>query len=230
MELKSIIKLYNGSSFPTLVTNEIGEEYVMKMKGAGNGIISLVSEFIANRIAHNLNWNVPNVYWIKIEENYPWLFGTDEFDDILTKSYGWNLAIQKISYLKSISPTFKEMRELDLLNQLITLDYFFINIDRSNLSYNFLLSKMNKVYIIDHGSLALFYNISMNDRRLFKNHIYYNELESILEFLDERILDIELFKAIFDEIPDKILLEINFNKEILTKIIEDRISFIKSLY
>ena len=53
-----------------------------------NAAVSLLSEFIANKVANKLNWPVTDVDWIYLPDNFPWIFGTDEFDDIVQKSYG----------------------------------------------------------------------------------------------------------------------------------------------
>jgi len=126
MKLKSFVKQYKGSSFPTLILDDNDNKYILKMKGAGNGAISLVAEFIDNRVSSLLNWNVPNAYWIEIKKDFPWTFGTDEFDDILTKSYGWNLAIENIEYIKCYNSSFDEINNSEILNKIVTIDYFLI--------------------------------------------------------------------------------------------------------
>jgi len=90
--LAKFIETYPGSSFPTRSQTTDGEMCVVKMRGAGNGAVALLSEFVVNRLASRAGLSVPDVSIIDIADNHPWDFGSDEFDDLLQKSSGPNLA------------------------------------------------------------------------------------------------------------------------------------------
>ena len=61
-----------------------------------------------------LGWPVPDVAWIDIPQDFPWTFGTDEFDDIVQKSYGWNLGI---AYIPDATPM--GLPQIDLSDSLL---------------------------------------------------------------------------------------------------------------
>src|SRR5688572_16660021 len=94
--LKRILRLYAGSSFPVEVELTTGERCVMKMRGAGNGPTSLLAELVVSRIAGAAGFPVPRAFPVLIPEAFPWEFGTDEFDDLLQRSYGENLGLELV--------------------------------------------------------------------------------------------------------------------------------------
>jgi hypothetical protein len=223
MVLKTFIKHYAGSSFPTLIETESGSKHILKMRGAGNGSTSLLSEFISNKVANKLKWSVPDVDWIYIPDNFPWVFGTDEFDDIVQKSYGWNLAVEYIPNAIQADLKFIETADEDLLNRIYTLDLFFVNVDRTETSNNFLKDDRGQIWIIDHGSLGLFQSIDITRKELFNNHIFHKMLPNKEFVYDYMLNNNKLFLEAIDLIPDSIISEGGFTKETLYKRIAERI-------
>lgn len=189
-----------------------------------NAAVSLLSEFIANKVANKLNWPVTDVDWIYLPDNFPWIFGTDEFDDIVQKSYGWNLAIEYIPYAIQADLRFIETAEQVLINKIYTLDLFFINVDRTEASSNLLKDDRDNVWIIDHGSLGLFQSIENMETELFSNHIFHKMPENKKFVFDQILHDRKLFLQAIDLIPDFIIIEAGFSKEKLLKRITERIS------
>ena len=156
LEPQQFHELFVGSSFPTLITTSTGKKVILKMKGCGNGMINLLNEFIANRVAHFLGWPVPDARFIHIRDDHPWQFGTDEFDDILTRSAGTNLAIDLIDGATLLAADEYATLPEDLLSQIYILDLFFMNIDRAQSSHNLLRDAAGQISTVDHGSLLLF--------------------------------------------------------------------------
>lgn len=221
MRLKRFIKQYPGSSFPTLIETESGDEFVMKMRGAGNGVLSLLSEFIANKVSSSLGWAVPDTDWLYITEDFPWTFGTDEFDDIVQKSYGWNLGIEYIPNAQQLN--LKESTQLhgELADMMYTLDIFFMNVDRTSASLNLLRDNYSQIWIVDHGSLALFHARQTRRQHLFPNHIFYS-YKDILPKYRKELHNENLFNEVIELIPPSILEEAAFTKTELLELVRKR--------
>lgn len=228
--LSKFVQEYKGSSFPTKIVTENNKNIILKMKGCGNGTLSIFSEYIVNRTAFELGWNVPNAEFVIIPDNFPWIFGTDEFDDIVTKSYGINLGIEYISNAEKYPS--KEYGNLDreILKQIYAIDLFFINYDRSTASENILIDKDSKIWLIDHGSVVLFHNSFSKSEVIFPpNHFlnsyisdYKNEKEQLTALTDKK-----LFEMILSEIPNTLYIELGISYDIILNILSQRIEKIK---
>ncbi len=223
MRLKRFIKQYSGSSFPTLIETEGGGEYILKMRGSGNGSLSLLSEFIANSVTSQLGWPVPSVEWVSIPENFPWTFGTDEFDDIVQKSYGWNLGIEYIRDARQLRAKDIDLSDNILLNSIYTLDVFFINVDRTDSSCNLLTDFENRTWLIDHGSLALFHGLEKCGYGLFDNHILHDVIKTAIMNYRMDLHNVNLFQKAIELVPDSILVGSKFSKRSLLELIKARI-------
>src|SRR5215208_3842327 len=82
-----------GSSAPAYVETSDGALYVLKLSGAGAGARGLLTEFLATGIARAIGLPVPATRPLFLPEDFPWQVGTDEFDDMVRRSSGWNLGI-----------------------------------------------------------------------------------------------------------------------------------------
>lgn len=193
------------------------------MRGSGNGAISLVSEYIANRVTHLLGWPVPDVAWIYIEDGFPWVFGTDEFDDILVKSYGWNLGIEYIEQAVPLKTGEHIGMDPVLPDIIYTIDLFFMNVDRTRMAGNFIRDAEGKTWVIDHGQLMLFQPVSLPGLKLFPTHCFYEQYKNRAFRYKKELHNIPLFRQVVNEIPEKLLPETSFTKTALLSLIERRI-------
>lgn len=192
------------------------------MRGSGNGAISLLSEYIANRVACLLGWPVPNAAWIYIEAGFPWVFGTDEFDDILVKSYGWNLGIEYLEHLAPLQANDMVNTEQELLDIIYTIDLFFLNVDRTTLSSNLLKDGNGKIWVIDHGQLMLFQPVQQFGTQLFATHCFHEHYKNKSFHYKKELHDPALFKAVIDEIPLSITEQVHITKETLLALVKRR--------
>lgn len=220
---------YNGSSFPTRITTGTGGQYVLKMRGSGNGAVSLLSEYVINKMAARIGWQVPDVEWVVIPDQFPWVFGTDEFDDIVQKSYGLNLGI---AYLPDAVPVSKgEIPALrqETLNQMYSLDLFFINTDRTAAACNLLKTPQGGEWIIDHGSTGFFHRIRLTGTALFPTHFLLQHTGGPTPQYDDRLHDEGLFGEVLSLVPDDLLTEAGHTREELHGLFRTRVSALSEI-
>lgn len=170
--LRRFLEAHVGSSFPTTVETTDGATGILKMRGSGNGEHSLAAEFLVNRIATRCGWPVPDVFPVSIPEHFPWEFGTDEFDDIVRRSFGVNLGIELVPGAVALSAA--ELRDLPLetLQSMARLDALFCNHDRTVHSSNALRDANGKVWFVDHGSSLVLLRSSVTAPfALASNHV-----------------------------------------------------------
>jgi hypothetical protein len=171
--LGRFLATFRGSSFPTHSETADGTPCLVKMRGAGNGATALLSEFIVNRLASRVGLPVPDVFTIEIPARFPWVYGTDEFDDLVQKSPGPNLALAWLPDVRPISALEHVGLPPDLVSQTVTLDLAFANRDRTPRSANLLIDRHGAYWIVDHGSCRfLFQTPESSSARLPADHVF----------------------------------------------------------
>lgn len=143
------------------------------MGGAGNGVRSLISEYIVNRIASAAGLPVPDAFIVEIPNDFPWEFGTDEFYDLVLKSRGPNLGLAWIEGAEPVPAGDYNHLPQDLVSQVVTLDLTFSNVDRPATNGNLLRDRRGRHWIVDHGSCCfLFPSQSPSTRLLPAGHAF----------------------------------------------------------
>src|SRR5436190_13239010 len=140
-----------SSSSPSRVETRGGEFFIMKLAGAGAGRRGLLTEFLAAGIARSVGLPVPPVRPLLLQKDFPWQIGTDEFDDMLQRSYGWNLGIAYIPDAVALGPGDLAGLPPDFLTHLAFVDRLLQNVDRSVKNPNLIRSPAG-VFAIDFGS------------------------------------------------------------------------------
>lgn len=202
--LSEFISTYMGSSFPTLARTESGRLLVVKMVGSGNGARSLISEFIVNNVSTALGWPVPSASLVKIKSDMPWTFGTDEFDDLVQKSSGWNLGLSYIDQSQKIADSTQVSISDDFKSQVLALDYLFVNIDRTVKSGNLLEDQNRQKWIVDHGSCLVFQTMKPISPRIDSHHIFYQDytrLKNKVDYCVQKLKDFEGFQETLNKVP-----------------------------
>ncbi|TGM78411.1 hypothetical protein EHR01_08120 [Leptospira mtsangambouensis] len=229
LEVTKILELYKGSSFPTKIKANDGKTYILKMKGAGNGVKSLIQEFLVNRVCFSLGFNVPNVYPILLPDEFPWDFGTDEFDDLVKKSFGLNLMLDCIENQIETQELEPNSMSVEIKNQIVAIDFFFKNFDRTKQSNNFLKDRTGKLWIIDHGSCEFLNESIMEESKtLPSNHIFVSETIQNNRYLSQ-IIQFD-FQRIIQEIPQSWVIEIGLKEKDIFLILNKRIHWILSKF
>ena len=150
--VKLIRNYREGSTSPALVETGTGERFILKFAGAGPGPRALLIEFLATRLAGALGLRVPSVQKLFLPEKFPWQIGTDEFDDLVQRSAGWNLGVRFI-------PDARDLVEANLaalpklfLARLGQVDRLLRNVDRTRRNPNLLRDDGGAIWAIDHGA------------------------------------------------------------------------------
>ncbi len=224
--LKQFKQLLSGSSFPVLSELDDGQFCVLKLRGSGNGVPSLASEFLVNRIGALLGWQVPDVFPVQIPEGFPWKFGTDEFDDLVRRSFGVNLGIRYFSDSTQVPGAEWWTLNPSFLKQMAVLDSLFQNHDRSEKNFNVLRDQAGACWLIDHGSCVFLDHPSGIDRfSLTPRHIMKLKEDEYLE--RAHLLSPEIRQAIemaVRDFPEAWLPELKISRDEMLKMMLDRLA------
>jgi hypothetical protein len=205
-----VTPLREGGSLPAIVEADDGFLYVLKFRGAGQGIKALTAELIGGEIARALGFKMPEIVFAQVDEAFGRTEPDEEIQDLLKRSTGLNLAVHYLSGAITFDPAVTVINTR-LASQIVWLDCLITNMDRTVRNTN-MLWWHKELWLIDHGaSLYFHHNWQLLDQQavrpfiLVKDHVLLpqaTELDAVdTEF--KAILTNEKIRAIIDLIPDE---------------------------
>jgi hypothetical protein len=152
-----VLPLREGGSLPAIVEADDLGLYVVKFRGAGQGILALIAELIAGEIGRALGLRVPELVFVDIDP----ALGRNEPDyeirQLLKSSAGLNLALDYLPGSTMFDPAARDSAPPDEASLLVWFDAFVLNVDRTPRNAN-LLVWHRKLYPIDHGAALFFHH------------------------------------------------------------------------
>lgn len=203
-----VTPLREGGSLPAIAEADDGFLYVVKFRGAGQGVKALISELIGGEIARALGFKVPEIVFANLDEAFGRTEPDEEIQDLLKASVGLNLALH---YLQGAITFDASVTKVDtkLASQIVWLDCLLTNVDRTARNTNMLVWH-KELWLIDHGA-ALYFHHSWHNweeqaKRPFlqvKDHVLLSQATE-LDTVDAEfkfILTDQLICSIIDLIP-----------------------------
>src|ERR1700749_4694058 len=95
--IRYVTPLREGGSLPAIVEADDGFLYVLKFRGAGQGIKSLIAELIGGEIARALGFSVPEIVFMQVDPAFGRTEPDEEIQDLLKASEGMNLGLHYLS-------------------------------------------------------------------------------------------------------------------------------------
>lgn len=130
----------DASTSPAHVTTADGAHWVLKFAGAGPGPTGLLTEFLALGIAAAFGAPVPSTRPLWLPQGFPWMAGTDEFDAMLQRSYGWNLGIAFLPDARPVAAAEIASCNPHILDTIANSDALLQNVDRTAANPNLLMT------------------------------------------------------------------------------------------
>src|SRR5215213_8223966 len=155
-----VTPLREGGSLPAIVEADDGFLYVLKFRGAGQGVKALIAELLGGEIARTLGFRVPEIVFANVDPAFGRTEPDEEIQDLLKFSEGLNLALHYLSGAISFDPTVVKIDTL-LASQIVWLDCFITNVDRTARNTNMLMWH-KELWLIDHGA-SLYFHHNWND-------------------------------------------------------------------
>ncbi|KGN32626.1 aminotransferase class I and II [Knoellia sinensis KCTC 19936] len=150
-----VTPLREGGSLPGIVEASDCGTYVIKFRGAGQGLKVLVAEVIVGEVARRLGIRVPTMAVIDLPAAIARYEADEEVQDLLNASLGRNLAVDflpgSFGYDGSRTPPADEAADI------VWLDAFTANVDRTWANPN-LLVWHREAWAIDHGAAIWFHH------------------------------------------------------------------------
>lgn len=205
-----VTALREGGSLPAIAEADDGFLYVIKFRGAGQGVKALIAELIGEKIAKALGLKVPEIVFANLDEAFGRTEPDEEIQDLLKASVGLNLGMHYLSGSATFDPVVTKVDELTA-SKIVWLDSLLMNVDRTNRNTNMLIWN-KELWLIDHGA-ALYFHHSWQDWQQkamqpfahIKHHVLLKPATK-LEEVDNKfstILSVKLIDDIISLIPDE---------------------------
>jgi HipA-like kinase len=144
--------LREGGSLPGVVEADDDGMYVVKFRGAGQGVKALVAEIIVGELARAVGLNVPEIVLVDVDPVLGRAEPDPEIQELIEASAGLNVGLDFLPGALAYDSSFDVSPELAAL--VVWLDELTLNIDRTPRNPN-LLVWHDRLWLIDHGA-ALF--------------------------------------------------------------------------
>lgn len=214
LDLRSVVvtryvtPLREGGSLPALADADDGFKYVIKFRGAGHGVKALIAELLGGLLAKTLGLPVPELVFVTLDEAFGRTEADEEIQDLLKFSQGLNLGLHFLSGALTFDPQAYDVDET-LASQVVWLDAFITNVDRTFRNTNMLIWH-KELWLIDHGASFYFHHSFTNWEKsaltpfsLIKDHVLLGkatQLDQINEAFT-RILTDEILLELVQQIP-----------------------------
>ncbi len=208
-----VTPLREGGSLPAITEADDDFLYVLKFRGAGQGVKALIAELIGGELAKALELKVPEIVFCNLDEAYGRTEPDEEIQDLLKASRGLNLGLHYLTGSTTFDPVVTTI-EPELASRIVWLDSLIKNVDRTVKNTNMLLWQ-KELWLIDHGASLYFHHSWDNWQEhatqtfpLIKNHVLLPQATK-MEWADEvsrSLLSIETIQRIVQAVPEDWLL------------------------
>lgn len=151
-----VTPLREGGSLPAIAEADDDFLYVLKFRGAGQGVKALIAELLGGEIARVLGFNVPELVFANLDEAFGRTEPDEEIQDLLKFSVGLNLALHYLSGAITFDPAVTPV-DATLASKILWFDCLMTNVDRTARNTNMLVWD-KKLWLIDHGASLYFHH------------------------------------------------------------------------
>ncbi len=204
-----ILPLREGGSLPALAEADDDFKYVLKFRGAGHGVKALISELIGGKVSQILGFRIPELVFANLSDDFGRSEADEEIQDLLKNSCGLNLALHYLSGAITYDPGAVKI-DPKLSSEIVWLDAFLTNIDRTFRNTNMLMWHQ-ELWLIDNGASLYFHHNWDNWEKtavspfvMIKDHVLLPQA-SELDEVNERfkaILTDDVLREIVELIPE----------------------------
>ncbi|RYZ23783.1 MAG: aminotransferase class I and II [Chitinophagaceae bacterium] len=148
--------LREGGSLPAIVEGDDDFLYVLKFRGAGQGVKALIAEQVGGELARALGLKVPELVFALVDPAFGRTEPDEEIQDLLKASAGLNLGLHYLSGAITYDPAVSAV-DGSLASRIVWLDALLMNVDRTARNTNMLMWQ-KELWLIDHGASLYFHH------------------------------------------------------------------------
>lgn len=151
-----VTPLREGGSLPAVVEADDLGLYVLKFRGAGQGVRALIAEIISGGIARALGLAVPEIVLAELDTELARTEPDPEIQELIRASGGLNVGLDYLSGALNFDPAV-DVVTADFAASLVWFDTLVGNVDRTARNTN-LLMWHRQPWLIDHGATLTFHH------------------------------------------------------------------------
>jgi hypothetical protein len=152
-----VLPLREGGSVPALVEADDLGLYVVKLRGAGQGVKALIAELVSGELARAAGLAVPEIVLVDLDAAMAASEPDPELARPLEASAGWNLGLDYLPGSIGFDPVVGPQPSVDTASRVVLFDAFVANVDRTPRNPNLLLWH-RRLWLIDHGASLYFHH------------------------------------------------------------------------
>jgi hypothetical protein len=152
--MRYITPLREGGSLPAITEADDGFLYVLKFRGSGQGVKTLIAELIGGALAKLMGLKLPEIVFAELDEAFGRTEPDEEIQDLLKASRGLNLGMHYLQGAFIFDAVVNKADEW-LASKIVWLDCLIMNVDRTARNTNMLVWH-NELWLIDHGASLYF--------------------------------------------------------------------------
>ena len=208
--IRYVTPLREGGSMPAIAEADDEFLYVLKFRGAGQGVRALIAELIGGEIARKLGLKMPEIVFATVDEAFGRTEADEEIQDLLKFSVGLNLAVHYLSGAITYDPTVN-LIDAKLASSIVWLDCLLTNMDRTARNTNMLMWHQ-ELWLIDHGASLYFHHSWQNWEEqaikpftLIKDHVLLAQADELdlVNLAFTAILTPAFIQSVVELIPDE---------------------------
>jgi hypothetical protein len=146
-----VIPLREGGSLPGLVEADDDGFYVVKFRGAGQGVKALVAEVIVGELARAAGLRTPELVVIEISPEFGKTEPDPEINELIRVSAGTNFGVDFLPGSLDYNPARPGSTDPHEASEIVWFDALTTNVDRTPRNPN-LLVWHGQTWLIDHGA------------------------------------------------------------------------------
>ncbi len=144
--------LREGGSLPAVVDTSDGGMFVVKFRGAGQGVKALIAEIIVGLLAKEAGLPTPEIALIDIPDSFGRSEPDPEIQDLLRASHGINFGARYLDGAFNFDGNAAaDFITPEMAAKIVWFDAFVSNPDRTHRNPNLMVCE-RKPFLIDHGA------------------------------------------------------------------------------
>ena len=205
-----VTPLREGGSLPAIVEADDDGLYVLKFRGAGQGLKALVAELVAGEVARSLGLPVPEIVFMELDPVLGRSEPDFEIQNLIKASPGLNLALDFLPGALAFDALDARLLDPLLASSIVWFDAYVTNVDRTPRNTN-MLWWHRRLMLIDHGAALYFHHVNTNYMErsqlpfsAIKNHVLL-PVASALSEVDQHMktqLTATILQNIMSLVPD----------------------------